>query len=673
MSTRRVLILGIAAFGFLHLDTTSAFAGRPRVPDAPVVSWSNISDTQIRGSISQCRIEGVAVNTPECNQRIYVTGQFGECTDTPQALVNLPSAAAESWTLSGLEPGQQYLLWARAWTAEGGVCTAVASVKTDVLHVTNLELVRETRVPPPLDAYDAVEYRLSVGNNTAEDYDRVVVGAWVNHPIVWPQESEVVVGRVNRRGGAETRSTDTFTFYKPHGMTFDFSSFDFSFEVDSILSSRAEVAPTGSSVTLPGASAIVQFAPGSFSAPTFVSLASTFTYVLEDNILETAAVFRPYPVVSRELRIQTGGVSPTNDTVVTVTLPQSFLNGILSTYHIRAFARFVGHELSWEPGFISFDPVESQFNATSRTITLTLPPSAFAPENTSDPIEAVVIFAGTPANDGAALAAPLEAGQETQAGVSPTCLQGLMCPLVGGCNVAVLGEFTPDRNGRPHRGVDYVAARGTTVRAASAGIVERSYLSTCTPKCNSGNTIIVRHIDGSASRYLHLERRDVVAGAFVNEGETLGTSDNTGDSRGDHLHFEYVRTGDITTSSERIDPDQCIGRLLSGVISVGSPAYPDSTIVSVWFDTVRLSRPDWEHIQFGMNDYNVSGVSSGSHSILLRVEYIPFGCGSPGCRSSLRVVLPPGMRFSNGTSQWDISNVLLDVGRYFTLPVVVSP
>lgn len=110
----------------------------------------------------------------------------------------------------------------------------------------------------------------------------------------------------------------------------------------------------------------------------------------------------------------------------------------------------------------------------------------------------------------------------------------------------VSGDF--DEGAGSHCGVDIVPmVKNDTVFAVLDGVVEKAEF-----KAADGNYVIVRH-DGVRdpddfsktttlySAYLHLDSLAVSAGASVKEGDVLGKSGNTGNSTGEHLHFQIDR------------------------------------------------------------------------------------------------------------------------------------
>ena len=105
------------------------------------------------------------------------------------------------------------------------------------------------------------------------------------------------------------------------------------------------------------------------------------------------------------------------------------------------------------------------------------------------------------------------------------------------------------RRTHPHA-VDLFAREGTPVRSASAGVVlvaENGWTETdpfSTSSHAGGNTVII--LDPTTNRfyrYCHMQSVQVIAGAAVDAGQTIGRVGHTGlnasrDGHGRHLHFE---------------------------------------------------------------------------------------------------------------------------------------
>ncbi len=91
---------------------------------------------------------------------------------------------------------------------------------------------------------------------------------------------------------------------------------------------------------------------------------------------------------------------------------------------------------------------------------------------------------------------------------------------------------------KAHRGVDYVAAIGTPIKAAGNGkVIEAGYNQF------NGNYVFIKHNGNYTTKYLHLTKRNVNSGATVKQGQIIGTLGKTGRVTGAHLHYEFIVNG----------------------------------------------------------------------------------------------------------------------------------
>jgi murein DD-endopeptidase MepM/ murein hydrolase activator NlpD len=90
-----------------------------------------------------------------------------------------------------------------------------------------------------------------------------------------------------------------------------------------------------------------------------------------------------------------------------------------------------------------------------------------------------------------------------------------------------------------HLGIDIAAGEGATVYAADSGVVTMAQGGY---NYGYGNVIQIDHGNGYSTIYAHLNAYFVGVCQSVSAGQQIGTSGNTGNSQGAHLHFE-VRQG----------------------------------------------------------------------------------------------------------------------------------
>jgi len=109
-----------------------------------------------------------------------------------------------------------------------------------------------------------------------------------------------------------------------------------------------------------------------------------------------------------------------------------------------------------------------------------------------------------------------------------------------------------------HTGDDYSAAAGTPILAALSGTVASAGWGGA-----YGNLVVLDHGGGLQTYYAHQSNIGVKPGEKVNAGQRIGAVGNTGQSFGDHLHFE-VRMNGVD-----VDPDT-LGRLAKSQMSAAS-------------------------------------------------------------------------------------------------------
>ncbi len=107
-------------------------------------------------------------------------------------------------------------------------------------------------------------------------------------------------------------------------------------------------------------------------------------------------------------------------------------------------------------------------------------------------------------------------------------------PVDGGYISAYQGD------GRGHKGIDIAAPYGTPIYAAESGTVIEAAGGW---NGGYGNCVKIEHADGNVTLYGHQSSIAIQYGDYVVKGQLIGYVGSTGDSSGNHLHFEVRSNG----------------------------------------------------------------------------------------------------------------------------------
>lgn len=93
-------------------------------------------------------------------------------------------------------------------------------------------------------------------------------------------------------------------------------------------------------------------------------------------------------------------------------------------------------------------------------------------------------------------------------------------------------------SGTPHKGLDVGAPYGTPIVASEAGqVISAEY------HWSWGNNVLIWHNGTYSTRYAHCSTLCVSPGEYVQKGQVIGYVGSTGNSSGNHLHFEVYQNG----------------------------------------------------------------------------------------------------------------------------------
>jgi len=109
---------------------------------------------------------------------------------------------------------------------------------------------------------------------------------------------------------------------------------------------------------------------------------------------------------------------------------------------------------------------------------------------------------------------------------------------------------------KSHLGTDYVAPRGTPIRAVGDGIVEKAQYN----KYN-GNYVKIKHNSTYSTQYLHMVKiaSGIRPGKKVKKGQTVGYVRSTGLATGNHVCYRFWKNGrQVDPLKVKIPPSQPI-------------------------------------------------------------------------------------------------------------------
>ena len=113
----------------------------------------------------------------------------------------------------------------------------------------------------------------------------------------------------------------------------------------------------------------------------------------------------------------------------------------------------------------------------------------------------------------------------------------LQKPLTGGIITSRFGSRESIRSS-PHRGMDIAASYGAPIKAAAGGTVTLSGWNG-----SYGYCIKISHGNGTETVYGHCSKLIAKVGQKVSQGQVIAKVGSTGNSTGNHLHFEVRKNG----------------------------------------------------------------------------------------------------------------------------------
>jgi murein DD-endopeptidase MepM/ murein hydrolase activator NlpD len=327
--------------------------------------------------------------------------------------------------------------------------------------------------------------------------------------------------------------------------------------------SIAAIIPAGGgSLRMDGVGA-VDFPAGALPAGTQATLQKTVTAEYAADFAATVgavyegAVQAPYQVV-----IDAVGAQPADDVSVTLAVPAAVRALAPPGSELRVF--YTLFQISGDEREETVELLPGRFARTAEAATISLPPEAFAGEETGFRSHRAIVYVGytlTGATAASTAWSPLYNHGTSECGPVP-----LTYPLDH--RVTVERGFGQKRHPitglmTGHAGIDFPVPTGTAVRAMADGRVSVvGYQYNANTKTGWGHFIVIQH--GPAfSVYAHLtEAGRVPQGTVVKAGDLIAKSGASGGVTGPHLHVEYGPHGQYHQKDAKIDPSRCFGPTL---------------------------------------------------------------------------------------------------------------
>ncbi|MCM2531784.1 peptidoglycan DD-metalloendopeptidase family protein [Neobacillus pocheonensis] len=111
-----------------------------------------------------------------------------------------------------------------------------------------------------------------------------------------------------------------------------------------------------------------------------------------------------------------------------------------------------------------------------------------------------------------------------------------------------------------HKGIDIAGKLDSPILAVADGVVVKSYYSN-----TYGNVVFVKLLNNFVTVYAHLNKRLVIEGQGIKQGEIIGKMGRTGQATGVHLHFETHQLEWTFDKKYAFDPEKLLGKAEVGV------------------------------------------------------------------------------------------------------------
>lgn len=350
-----------------------------------------------------------------------------------------------------------------------------------------------------------------------------------------------------------------------------------------------QIGAGGGEVSMPGVAKVI-VPPGAFPGGRDVSIIKESSNEQLQAFRRSATIFAAGEPLSYQVRINTGqDNSSANEFVVHLMMPAEFKGTIPADAGVEVFA-LVRQSSDAGEAIDSWSLLPSDTDPGTGDIVFRLPTLLLGTYfSSAQDHDVLLTLAPTPGTKQSASSLAKHSSFAAQG----TCEASTMsAPLATMTVQEPFGELRKDKAGhyKLHWGVDLAAAPGTSVMAASDGVVTFAGAMK-----GYGNTIVIKHKPiGSHTLYAHLSgfSNGLQSGKEVKRGDVIGSTGTTGNAEGTspHLHFELAPAGTLFNQKKQADPMACTGNQANGNIRVSDNGQLADDAFAVMIDGNEIGR-----------------------------------------------------------------------------------
>ncbi|WP_040208303.1 peptidoglycan DD-metalloendopeptidase family protein [Neobacillus jeddahensis] len=163
----------------------------------------------------------------------------------------------------------------------------------------------------------------------------------------------------------------------------------------------------------------------------------------------------------------------------------------------------------------------------------------------------------------------------------------------------IISDTYGTRQGK-HKGIDIAGKLDTPILSVDDGVIVKSYYSN-----TYGNVVFIKHPSNFVTVYAHLNKRNVVEGQLIKQGDEVGKMGRTGQATGTHLHFETHQVEWRYDKKYALDPEKLLGKadvgetVQGGIVSIGENVLEVSSHLHLQLDeNTSQSKSSGKSVQY---------------------------------------------------------------------------